>query len=350
MTSRARLTAFAVVAVLCVAVAAGYFLREVQRSQAETESQVPIVSDPAELRTVSGEPHVLFRNTASGNGYGLVSIAPLRDPAGPRYSTPLACDRVDFAGGTGVCLAADRGVFTTYNAEVFDSAFKPIHTLPLTGVPSRVRVAPNGALAAVTVFVNGHSYASDGFSTQTTIIDTRRGAFVGELEKFAVLQDGKPFKAVDFNFWGVTFAPDSNAFFATLNSGGIFYLIRGDAASRVANVVGQGVECPSLSPDSKRIAFKKRVIDHGRLIWHIAVRALESGAERVLAAEGRSVDDQVEWLDNGRILYGISDDELGGGRTSVWMIDLDGNPPVRWVPDAFSPSVWTGFTAEQPRP
>jgi hypothetical protein len=257
-----------------------------------------------------------------------------------RYASTLACDRVDFAGGTGVCLAANRGVVTTYKAQVFDASFIPRQTIPLGGIPSRVRVAPNGALAGITVFVSGHSYASVGFSTQTTLIDARKGTTLANLEQFTVTRDGKRFAAADFNFWGVTFMADSRTFLATLASGNVFYLVRGDAGSQTATVIGEGVECPALSPDNTRVAYKKRVVEGGRLIWHLAVRVLETGAERVLDQETRSIDDQVEWLDNDHILYGASDEELGTGRTSVWVLDVNGGPPRKWLVDAFSPSVF----------
>ena len=190
------------------------------------------------------------------------------------------------------------------------------------------------------MFVSGHAYEISGFSTRTTLIDTRTGRAIADLEDFAVTRAGKVFKARDFNFWGVTFTRDSKSFFATLNSGGTFYLVRGDVASKTATVVGEGVECPALSPDNTRLAYKKRVVENGRLIWHLAVRPVGSSAERVLAGETRSIDDQVEWLDNDSIMYGASDDQLGPGRTSVWVIDVNGGQPRKWLSDAFSPSVF----------
>ena len=46
---------------------------------------------------------------------------------------------------------------------------------------------------------------------------------------------------------------------ATLSSGGRHYLIKGSVNGRDARVIHEGVECPSLSPDNHRIAFKKRI-------------------------------------------------------------------------------------------
>ena len=52
-----------------------------------------------------------------------------------------ACEAVHFAAGRGICLSADRGVFTTYAAEILDARFAPLLTLPAQGGPSRCRVS-----------------------------------------------------------------------------------------------------------------------------------------------------------------------------------------------------------------
>ena len=78
------------------------------------------------------------------------------------------------------------------------------------------------------------------------------------------MRDGKVLQSADFNFWGVTFRRDSNAFFATLRTGTATYLVAGDIAAKRMTVVYEGVECPSLSPDETRIAFKKLI---GPVIW-----------------------------------------------------------------------------------
>src|SRR4029453_15321674 len=115
---------------------------------------------------------------------------------------------LDAAAGQGVGVAARRGVFTTYGALLFAAGFRARHTLPLSGVPSRTRVSPDGRLAAMTVFESGHSYAAGQFSTRTTLVDFETGGVVvSDLERFTVLRDGQPIQSVDFNFWGVTFTP-----------------------------------------------------------------------------------------------------------------------------------------------
>jgi len=66
--------------------------------------------------------------------------------------------------------------------------------------------------------------------------------------------DGKRFAAADFNFWGVTFARESNTFYA-LQTACKTYLVRGDLGLRKLTVLHENVECPSLSPDNRLIAY-----------------------------------------------------------------------------------------------
>src|SRR4051812_43445825 len=120
------------------------------------------------------------------------------------------------------------------------------------------------------------------------------------MEDFAVWRDGTRFQSADFNFWGVTFARDSDRFYATLGSGRKTYLIEGDVPTRQARVLRENVECPSLSPDNTRIAFKKQVGSGGRSQWRLYVLDLATMSEIPLA-EVSDVDDQVEWLDDGQV-------------------------------------------------
>jgi Tol biopolymer transport system component len=193
------------------------------------------------------------------------------------------------------------------------------------------------------VFISGQGYAAT-FTTRSSIVDAISGeSIVDDLESWPVTRDGAAFKEIDFNFWGVTFTRDGKRFYATLGTGGHTYLVQGDFASRQMHVVADGVECPSLSPDGKRIGFKRRdpAGDGGRLHWHVAVLDLESGQVRVLPGEARSVDDQVEWNGNGELLYAMP---VEAGQSSaemdVWAIAADGDAPARRLARfAFSPAV-----------
>lgn len=232
----------------------------------------------------------------------------------------LACERVYFAAGRGLCLAtAETGI--DYEATVFDSDLEPLHSLPLAGVPSRARVSDDGRYGAMTVFVNGHAYlSSGGFSTATTIVDMRSGEQVANLEQFSVSKDGEPLDAVDFNFWGVTFAEDSDRFYATLRTGDHYYLVEGDVRERTAQVLRDQVECPSLSPDGTRIAYKSRIGDENR--WQLKVLDLATLRAHPVA-ERRPIDDQVEWLGNDALVYSDNFD--------LYTVAADGSGPPRLV-------------------
>ena len=283
---------------------------------------------------------LLLRHTGLDQSFGVASVERLRADGGERRATPLRCDRVDFAGERGVCLTTDR-FYATHSIMVFDGAFDPLHRLPLHGVPSRVRLAPNGRLAGVTVFVSGHSYLDEGFSTETSIVDTYTGERrIANLEELEVRRDGERFQAVDFNFWGVTFAADSDRFYATLGTGGAVHLVEGRVSTGRLDVVLEGVECPSLSPDQTRIAFKRRIPLGMGYGWRLQVLDLRSRTVTPLA-ETRSVDDQAEWLDDATVLYAIPDSSAPTPLvTDVWQVPADGSgAPELLLRGASSPAV-----------
>ena len=125
-----------------------------------------------------------------------------------RGAGDLACERVYYAAGQGH-LHGGRPLRGRLHATIFDAKLQPEHEITLTGLPSRARVSADGRYGAMTVFVSGDSYLESptAFSTRTTIVDMASGKQLGQLEQFEVTKDGKPFDAVDFNFWGVTFDP-----------------------------------------------------------------------------------------------------------------------------------------------
>jgi hypothetical protein len=301
----------------------------------------PLSAPAHELAAIAAKPHLLFRHTAADPNYGRLSVAPLDAESAPRRAAAaLGCERVGYSAGRGICLAAERGLFTSYRILFFDGALNPTGIARLEGSPSRTRVSPDGRVGAVTVFALGgpHNYKDAGFATRTSLHDMATGTELGELEQFSTWRDGKRIKAADFNFWGVTFTRDSNVFYATLRTAGATYLVRGDLALRSLTVVHDQVECPALSPDNRRIAFKKR-IGPADAPWRIYVLDLSTMTERPIAAETRSIDDQLEWLDDGHVLYGVP----GASRPSsqdVWVAPIDGSGAARiFLPDAESPIV-----------
>ena len=311
------------------------------KSPRTTDLSVPAkqVPTPALSNPVASSSLLYFRTNALGDDYGKLTVAALPALKRPRYSPDLSCERLYFAGGSGVCLVADRGMFTSFYAMTFDRQLQGGKRITLNGEPSRVRVSPDGRWAAITVFISGHSYSSLAFSTQTTIVDLRSVKAICDLEQFSVTRDGDPFKSPDFNFWGVTFARDEGHFYATLWSAGKTYLVEGNFRHRTAHVIYNDVECPSLSPDNTRIAFKKK-IGPRQPGWHIHLLNLSTLAETALG-ETRNVDDQVEWLDNSHILYALSENPNGASAsTDLWSLSTKaGATPELFLKGAFSPAV-----------
>jgi hypothetical protein len=298
--------------------------------------QASPASRAEDLAAMAARPHVLFRDTTSGGNFGRLAMASLDAPNGERRWTSVTCQRLSFAGGRGLCLHLQRGVFNAYTALLLDRTLKPGQSIKLEGLPSRTRVSADGRVGAMTVFVLGDDYAA-AFSTRTTLVDLASGDQIGELEEFSTWRDGTRFRAVDFNFWGVTFARDGNVFYAALRTGGLTFLVRGDLALRKLTVVRENVECPALSPDNRLLAYKKR-IGPSPDSWRVHVLDLQTNVERIVAAETRYIDDQVEWLDDRHVLYAVP--RRTTTMSDVWVAAIDGAEPARiFLPQAESPIV-----------
>lgn len=334
MTTRIRWLVLLAIATVVVAAAATYgamsFLGYQERQSGPSAVDVVTATSPP-----TG-PRVVFRNTAAGQGYGMVASVALDDPSGERIVTEQACDRVYQTTQATVCLQTNRGIATTFEAVLLGAAGEELDSWPLPGVPSRTRISPDSELVASTSFVTGMSYATVGFSTQT-VIRTVDGRDFGNLEDFTTLIDGERLLAVDRNFWGVTFGPGST-FYATAASGSQTWLVRGELDTRTMTSVRDNAECPSLSPDGLRVAYKTRVSADGTARWAIAVLDLSTGSQRILGEE-RNIDDQIEWLDDETLLYGLPNPDAPGD-SDVWSIPVDGgSAPSLFIPHAWSPAV-----------
>lgn len=336
MTVRLRLYVLTAILLIAALGSAGYVWR-VHNDQAKTLAGAPAVATGGDLATLSARPRLLFRSTALGTGYGKVAMVPLSAPGGPRTFTTVSCERVYATSGDAICLSADRGLVTTYKAELMDASWAPAQNLPLTGLPSRARLSRDGSLVATTTFVFGDSYANPGKFSTRTVVTRKDGVVMGDIEKFKLTVDGKVVTALDKNLWGVTFA-DDDTFYATAASGGKTWLVKGSLSERTVTAVRGDVECPSLSPDGTRIAFKK----HGDLSagkWRLAVYDLRTGTETLLS-EPRSVDDQAEWLDNDHVLYGLAREGGNTATSDIWQVAANGSgKPSVLVADAWSPTV-----------
>ncbi|MFJ5304068.1 TolB family protein [Streptomyces sp. NPDC088350] len=309
MTLRNRVLVLLAAVAALAAVAVASVLHASARAERRNEAQPGGPRITAGRVTLTTPARMVFRNMAWGPHRDELTTVPAADPSGPRTASGLKCLRFYASSGTGVCLQAVHGPVTdTYRALILDAHLKETAHYDVPGIPSRARVSPTGHFAAWTAFVGGDSYAGTNFSTRAAIVDTRTGRFIPTLESFRILKDGHVYHAADVNFWGVTFAADDRTFYATLATKGKTYLIKGDLRAGTVTTLHTNVECPSLSPDGTRIAFKKRVPGLPKdAPWHLYVLDLRTMRETPLA-EPRSVDDQAVWRDDHTIVYALPGD------------------------------------------
>ncbi|MGY1733785.1 TolB family protein [Geodermatophilus sp. SYSU D01045] len=339
--SRRRIGVVAAVAVLCIGALVAYLV--VQRRADDAAAAAAAADEAARARLavedVLAVPHLVVRTTEPGPSYGQVALVPLSDPDGPRAVLDLSCERISAVERGAICLQEVPGLVTTYRAVLLDGDLTEVGTQDLGGIPSRARMSSGGSYAASTVFVTGHAYTDAQFSTETVITEMAGRTSLGNLETWTTLRDGVAVTAEDRNFWGVSFVGDGPAFYATMGTGGERYLVRGDVTTRTLTVAAENGACPSVSADGTTVVLKEQ--DPESRNDHFVALDLASGGRTPLT-EGRIVDDQVTWLDDGRVLYSVGKGVASSVDFDVWVADVDGGQPVLLVPDASSPSVVGG--------
>ncbi|MEC4015454.1 TolB family protein [Streptomyces sp. H27-D2] len=328
MSLRARVIAIATATVVLAGVAVVYTVGAVQRAE------------PADAVSAFGldSGRLYFRSTEAGHGrVARLPAAPATAGERRRTTGGPVCERFHAAGGTGLCLQRRPGIPPTSYAVVLDRRLREKRRIPLTGIPNRARVSASGRMLSWTMFATGDSYATSSFSTRTSILDTRTGYLIKNMEEIQLTIDGRRSHSPDVNYWGVTFARDDNRFYATVSTKGKTYLVEGDMKKWTARALRENVECPSLSPDGTRLAFKKRVRDGARDPWRLYVLDLRTMRERPLA-EQHSVDDQAAWLDDSTLGYALPGRD--GRASDIWTVPADGSgTPALRVAGGSSPAL-----------
>ncbi|MCT2543795.1 hypothetical protein [Streptomyces atratus] len=333
---RARIAVVVAAVLLLAGGSVGYVMHAEQRTKGQRTE--------ADASFALGGPALYFRDTAGGRiahqplpaaraadarttgtraadaRTGGTRTADARTRGGP------ACDRFYASGEGALCLRAEPGVLPKTYAIVLDRQLREKRRITVPGVPTRARVSASGRMLSWTVFATGDSYATTSFSTRTAILDLRTGYLIKSMENIQLTIDGARYHAPDVNYWGVTFARDDNRFYATVSTKGRTYLVEGNMRDWTAKALRQNVECPSLSPDNTRLAFKKKVSDDAAAPWRLYVLDLRTMRETPLAEE-HSVDDQAAWLDDSTLAYALPG---GGGRASdIWTVPADGTGTPR---------------------
>jgi hypothetical protein len=277
------------------------------------------------LSTVPAAAATLLTRHTLGAEAGRIDV--LRLPgAQAQGQLGLRCERMHYGSGVLACLRAVPG--QGLKLDLADKAGQVGQTLSFPNVllASRVRVAADGALVAFTGFSSGHTYTGTDFATRTYVVDAARRRLLADLSTFRVVESAAlKMPARRFNVWGVSFDPAAQGrFVATVGAGGEVFLAQGDLAAKTLVLLRKDMECPSYSPDGKRIAFKRRKPGGG---WLPAVYEPASGREWVLQ-EARSLDDQILWLDNATIAYElVRPGQPEGGETDVVVRAASGSGP-----------------------
>jgi hypothetical protein len=275
-------------------------------------------------------PFIIFR-TLARDVHGRVAMLSLNPEATTRHVSPLSCARVHYARGAGLCLVVEPGPHVSTNvAYIFDRAFTRRHRLLLRGVPIRARVSPDGRVASITTYGEQESPHGERVATESLVIDIASGNILAEMATFRVVHDAGPLVGpVDVS--SVAFESDSDRFFATLSTATERYLAAGSIDERRLTTLRRGVANEALSPDGRHLVVKRLIAERG--FWQLAVIDLRTWVERDLNQGSRSIDDQVEWLDNQHVMFHDVVDDT----TAIWMLPIDGiTTPRVFVRDAFS--------------
>ncbi|MBA3271037.1 MAG: hypothetical protein H0T71_11040 [Acidobacteria bacterium] len=277
-------------------------------------------------------PFVVFRALAPPPAFGRIAVLTVHSGTTARYLTSLACARVHYARGAGLCLVQEPvNDVAEYVAYTFDRTFTRRRRISLRGVPTRARVSPDGRRASVTTYAEEHSAEGERLATKSIVIEIASGQTVADLGEFRIVNDGHLAINGPTDVSSVAFEPDGDRFFATLSTATAQYLVAGSVDERRLTIIRTGAANEALSPDGRHLIVKRLNAVLG--FWQVGVIDLRTWVERDLNQGSRSIDDQVEWLDNRHVIYhDVTDDTTG-----IWMLAIDGvGAPRVFERDAFS--------------
>ena len=286
--------------------------------------------EPLTVASVQRYPHLVFQSVIRDDNYAQAALVPLDAPGGMRVFTGLTCERVQFAGGSGICLFAQHGTASRYFARIFRSDFQSTAQVELAGIPTFAAVSPDGRVAAASFQTAPVTEEVRMPPSKTVVIDTATGDQAADLDTFTVIREGSPVEHSELDIWGVTFKADADGFFASIRLDGNVFLAEGSIRAATLKVAESSISAPSLSPDGRLLAYSRLVSSVGPT-WRFHVLNLES-RDDVELAERKSIDDQITWLDEDDLLYGLGAD--------IWTVRSDGTgSPQPFLFGGLSPSV-----------
>jgi dipeptidyl aminopeptidase/acylaminoacyl peptidase len=314
--------------VTALSIAIGYLVVSVQMGS--TEGAASLRGNGRSAHPIA-PPFIIFRALAPREAYGRLAYMGLAPGAKPRLA-PLSCVRMHYAGGRGLCATQEtRDVDMLNVAYVFDRTLQRGPRVELDGIATRLRVAPDGRLGAITTYAEEETPEGERLATRTRIVNMRTAQVMTDLREFRIENLNLPPISGPIDFASVAFERDGDRFFATLSTGTERYLVAGSVSERRVSTIRTGVSSEALSPDGRRLAVKRLLPTRG--YWQLAVIDLTTWQERDLQQGPRSVDDQVEWLDDGHVMY----HDVDGESTALWVLPIDGiNPPSVLIKDAYS--------------
>jgi hypothetical protein len=283
---------------------------------------------------------LIFRSREGGPNDRRMAAQALGDEGAGRILFNPRCERIAASALYIVCLGRSRDVLRPYQSTLFDHDLRELGSVLLNGSPSRTRVSPDEKYFATTSFVVGDSYSDDVFSTRTFLHRIGAGDVAlgtgDNVEDYELILNQEVYRFPDKNVWGVTFVPGQDRFFATVSMSGHRYLVDANIRERRMLALRDNVECPSLSPNGLRIAYKKRIRDGQIVAWRFRIFDVVTGSDTELG-ETRSIDDQIAWLDDDHVLYGVPRPD--GKGADIWSAPINGGPPVMLVANGDSPTV-----------
>lgn len=319
-------------------------IEEFEASQQADDDDAPEADPTPAVETVQigpslGPGEVLVVNRVPGDDYGRLAI---RHTDGSRTLLDRECMRVHVSGDHGVCLSENTGLVSSFETTFFEAANIDVEIKSYaSALPSRARISPDGTFSAVTAFASGSSYVDIGSETTTLVtideIDSNR--LLRGASQFEVLSSESRYDSFSVQYWGITFAEDEDEIYVTGFYDTAPEIMQGSLETMTIEPTGWIGSCPSLSPDGNTLVFKEMRQDGS---FELVMVDLQTNTKRKLG-ETRSVDDQVEWLDNDTILYALhpeGGDEALQPEFDIWMLNIaEGSEPELFLPNADSPAV-----------